>query len=328
MVRAWLCGGVLVFIGLVVVLFLAWPSDPAEETPLVHLENNHPSTLSVPGKKAQSVKVGKEGDRPQSTLWSQSHRQPILSASNGPLDFPEEKVPPADPFQPPKGLEKMPAPAAPEPPSKGKPAELPLVADAKTAELLEGLQAPLKANRLAALVALGKRGTASKAAVPAVRELLYAQDRDIGNQAARTLAQIGRTSVVPLAEVLKADNAIVRLRAAWSLSLFGPQAKDAVEALGAALDDPNPEVRGQAALALGEIGPAAQPACRQLIKALWDHNAHRSGRQAALGGSAVWVRSRPSRWPKHWPISSSPFAWERLKLSHYWAPRQRRPSRN
>jgi HEAT repeat protein len=76
--------------------------------------------------------------------------------------------------------------------------------------------------------------------------------------------------VPELAAALKDAEPKVRRRAAWALSLFGPEGKEAVPALLRALSDDNADVRGLAAVALGEIGPAARPACDRLVAALTD----------------------------------------------------------
>ena len=63
-----------------------------------------------------------------------------------------------------------------------------------------------------------------------------------------------------------------RNAAAYALSGMGPEAKAAVPALIAALDDPEPTVRFPVCIALGEIGPEAREAVPALTKALDDRN--------------------------------------------------------
>ncbi|HYT87396.1 MAG TPA: HEAT repeat domain-containing protein [Gemmataceae bacterium] len=141
------------------------------------------------------------------------------------------------------------------------------------ADLVQALHGKSKASRLKTLTALGNYGTHAKRAIPTVSELLHDKDKDLGNQAARTLAQIGWPAVPALVKALRDGNATVRHRAAWSLSLIGPQARDAVPVLIDALGDANEQVRSLAATALGEIGASAEPACAALIKALGDPSA-------------------------------------------------------
>jgi HEAT repeat protein len=176
-------------------------------------------------------------------------------------------------------------PEPPEPPAaEARPAELvgplpppvkPVVAvrrptDPRLVKLSTSLPGLAKPERLAALKTLGNQGNAAWQAVAAVGEFLGSSDVDIGNQTALTLAQIGPDAVPTLARALASGNATVRHRAAWALSLFGPEGSAAVPALTAALSDKNSEVRSLAATALGEIGPDAVPACQALVRALAD----------------------------------------------------------
>ncbi len=160
------------------------------------------------------------------------------------------------------------------------------------ADLVQSLDdARDKPAQLKALKALGAYGNAARTAVPLVRLFLREKDDGLANQAAQTLAQIGRPAVPPLVQLLTDKNAKLRHRAAWALSLLGPEGKDAVAALEQALTDDNSEVRSLAAAALGEIGPAAQPACDRLVRTLADPNpkVRTQGAQALrrLGSGAV-----------------------------------------
>jgi HEAT repeat protein len=144
------------------------------------------------------------------------------------------------------------------------------VPPASVEDLVKALDIKHKGTLLKTLKALGGQGHAAKPAVPAVSPLLHDRDNEIANQAARTLAQVGRYATPALVTALGDNSATVRHRAAWALSLMGPEAGAAVPALTDALGDKNEKVRNLAATALGEIGPPAQPACPALVKALSD----------------------------------------------------------
>jgi HEAT repeat protein len=99
-----------------------------------------------------------------------------------------------------------------------------------------------KGERMAAAQALGSIASKAPAAVPTV--------------------------VVPLGKMLKDDSAHVRRNASESLSLVGPNVKDAVPALGDALKDGDAIVRKNAMKALLNAGPEAVAALPALIKVL------------------------------------------------------------
>jgi HEAT repeat protein len=73
-------------------------------------------------------------------------------------------------------------------------------------------------------------------------------------------------------EMLRTGDAAAKVRAADQLGDLGPEARDAVPALSAALADSDPVVVGHAARALGAIGPDAAAAVEPLIKALSHEN--------------------------------------------------------
>src|SRR5262249_45408945 len=64
---------------------------------------------------------------------------------------------------------------------------------------------------------------------------------------------------------LKDKSDKVRIQAAWALGHIGPDSKDAVPALTAALKDANAEVCFKALEALGHIGPPSRSAVPALI---------------------------------------------------------------
>ena len=95
-------------------------------------------------------------------------------------------------------------------------------------------------------------------------------------------AQTQASQVVDFVRQLQSQNVDVRLSAVKALARIGPEAKEAVPALIAALKDKDDGVRSFAAEALGRIGKEAVPA---LIVALKDQN-------AGVRNSAVYTLGR------------------------------------
>lgn len=175
----------------------------------------------------------------------------------------------------------------------------------KAAAAVPTIAAALKdssaAVRAHAAQALGAIGAAAKPAVPELAVLIADPDRVVRREAIEAIARIHpgpEVSAPLLAKVLeKADpqvrhaaiTALAERGAAavpvlikalghkpatyWAclvLAQIGPDAKEAVPALTALIDDPRPEIRREAILALAQIGPAAAPALPQIRKALDD----------------------------------------------------------
>lgn len=114
--------------------------------------------------------------------------------------------------------------------------------------------------RLGAAKALGEMGPAAREAVPKLRAALADKDPEVQLQAVITLGRLGRTAgpaALELAEVLADAKRIDghRLMAARSLGLIGPEARKAVPALNATLEDANQVLRAEAALALYFVEP-------------------------------------------------------------------------
>ena len=81
------------------------------------------------------------------------------------------------------------------------------------------------------------------------------------------LARMGRPALPALVRALHSqDDTNLRMQASWALARMGPDARDAVGDLIAALKDPNPTVRRNAVRALGQIGPEAGKAAPQLLE--------------------------------------------------------------
>src|SRR5262249_62434191 len=80
------------------------------------------------------------------------------------------------------------------------------------------------------------------------------------------LAQIG--ALAELIQCAQDEDVRVRARSVRALAWFGPDAKEAVPVLTAALQDPNDSVRSAAIEALGEVGPEAKQAVPTLARIL------------------------------------------------------------
>jgi HEAT repeat protein len=88
---------------------------------------------------------------------------------------------------------------------------------------------------------------------------------------AQDLGLYGTAAAVPaLAAALKDEVCRVREYSAWALGQLGPEAVEAVPMLMEALKDEDAEVRTESAGALGRIGPAAEAAVPALLEALKD----------------------------------------------------------
>src|SRR5437899_428830 len=155
---------------------------------------------------------------------------------------------------------------------------------------------PARAEAAAAFKALGTN------AVPALVRLLKARDSFLRRQAWMLAAKLPaplQAIILPRLQAPEAEK--VRLGAARSLAALGPEAKDAVPALGqslrsdaknywdagmalgsigkpavtelmVALAHPDPRVRRVAAWSLGKVGPEAIGATAALLKALDDEH--------------------------------------------------------
>ncbi|MBI1914787.1 MAG: HEAT repeat domain-containing protein [Planctomycetes bacterium] len=131
------------------------------------------------------------------------------------------------------------------------------------------LDSPEASTCRQALWAIGQFGTAAKAAVPRLLDLLRGRDRSSQSSAASALGEIGpdAASAVPfLIRMLADSDKYYRQNAIKSLGQIGSSANDAVPALIPLLK--NDELRWHVAGALGGIGPVAKAAILALIEAL------------------------------------------------------------
>ncbi len=137
-------------------------------------------------------------------------------------------------------------------------------ADEAVPDLIDVLKTGNDKLQPATMLVLAKIGPAAHPSIP----LLIAKlDAPITREPARmALAGIGSPSVPALVEVLRsAKPAEVRAAAARAVETIGPQAKAAVPALTACLQDSQAQLNLEACRALARIGPDAKDAVPNLI---------------------------------------------------------------
>ena len=171
------------------------------------------------------------------------------------------------------------------------------------AKLVQALDSPDEAARLAAIDSLGQRGAAAKDAVPQLAKKLTDSSPKIRGHAVWALQMIGPAAggaLPALIKVLEDRDPHVRRMAETALPVVGGQSEAVVLALAKSLDDSDPAVciaalngltelgevsvpalvkslerpklRYWATLALGELGPAAKKAVGALGGAVDDEN--------------------------------------------------------
>jgi HEAT repeat protein len=134
---------------------------------------------------------------------------------------------------------------------------------------------------------------------------------------AEGLAKVGPSVVRALRENLKSDQVNVRVDAARSLGVIGPDAKAAVPELIRALRDSDREVEMAAVFTLGEIGPAAADAVEPLMQVVNDDEKDRGiaimaidaiGRIGPAAGRVVPVFTAMLKAPRH-------YAWTNVAMA-------------
>jgi HEAT repeat protein len=135
-------------------------------------------------------------------------------------------------------------------------------ADSRSAvqELIQALADSQTDVRQYAALTLGKIGPDAAAAVPSLQKALKDKDQEVRCQAARALGNCGKAGLLALPELIRLlkddDVAEVRLAVIQVLGDFGPDAKDAVDALSIASRDGRPAIREAAADALKKVQKA------------------------------------------------------------------------
>jgi HEAT repeat protein len=177
-------------------------------------------------------------------------------------------VPPAaDPAEPPA---KKADPLAAKVADKPAPIWPPVLLDSKTERLLKALEAPAKADRLAAMRELGNKGTQGRVAIPILMCLTDRDHADQAGQATLALAQIGAPAVPELIKALSAPSPSVRARALWAFAVIGPDAGDALPAICPYLTDEDALIRYLALAALADMPKEARSVLPLITKHLRD----------------------------------------------------------
>jgi len=150
--------------------------------------------------------------------------------------------------------------------------------------LVSALASPDSYVRAGALWIQRELGPEARAALPALTAAAHDVHPGVRAVAVQALARVGQGDAASLAALVQAlrggGDADYRWKAARALGHLGPQAKEAVPGLVAAVDDENGHVRREAIIALGRIGPdAVAAAAPALMRVLEDPD--RDIRQAA-----------------------------------------------
>jgi HEAT repeat protein len=127
-------------------------------------------------------------------------------------------------------------------------------------ELVKALEDSQTDVRQYAALALGKIGPDASAAEPSLQKTLKDKDQEVRCQAARALGGLGKAGLPALPELIRLlkddDVAEVRIAVIQVLGDFGPDAKDAVDALSIASRDGRPAIREAASDALKKVQKA------------------------------------------------------------------------
>ena len=123
-----------------------------------------------------------------------------------------------------------------------------------------------------AATTLGRIGPDAKAAVDDLATTLRDKDDRVRIAAALALWRISRheAAIPTLVRMLQSDRILSRDEALEALAEIGSDAKPALPAIDAALNDEDGLIVSRAAETLGHIGPDARPAVPKLIQALKD----------------------------------------------------------
>jgi HEAT repeat protein len=243
-----LAAGVLLCVGTGVgLVFLCSPEDRVAPAPLPRAE----ATPRHERQQAPANLATKSPAGPESLPRPQAEAVPVKTRPVGP-DGPPELPSKADRPNP------QPAPGAAD---RAQPVDAALVLANEQAELPEAavalrwwLASARKAERLQGAALLGRFGSAARGAAPILDYTMRADpDTAVANEAAASLARIGRAGVPYLVGALKHERAAVRQRAAAALARIGPEARSAAPALLMALKDDSAPVRAVTAHALGEV---------------------------------------------------------------------------
>jgi HEAT repeat protein len=136
--------------------------------------------------------------------------------------------------------------------------------------LVEGMQSDDAHSRRMAARALGELKASPEIVIPALVKALKDSDQTVVGNAIDALTSLGPQVAPRAAAALQ--NKDLRTYAVRVLARLGGDAKEAVPALIAVLQDPDPEFVREAQFALGNIGPAAASAVPALLRSLSSDN--------------------------------------------------------
>jgi serine/threonine protein kinase len=125
-----------------------------------------------------------------------------------------------------------------------------------------------------AITSLAKHGQDAQRAIPQLIELIKSQDNE-SIVARNTLIQMGLAAVIPLANLLRDESAVVRRNASLALWQIGSEASAATPQIIDALEDSDHEVRLYIIKIIGKIGLPAKDAIPSLIKIIKEENSIR-----------------------------------------------------
>ncbi|MFN0128435.1 MAG: HEAT repeat domain-containing protein [Verrucomicrobiales bacterium] len=122
-------------------------------------------------------------------------------------------------------------------------------------------------NKVEAALSLGSVAKSHPEAVQALIAALNDKKNRVRSYATDALGMIGAPAVVPLKEILDSGDVRTRRHAVQALGAMKTEAKDAVDALIACLDDPEESIRSAAAYSLGSIGESQEKVTSALERA-------------------------------------------------------------
>jgi HEAT repeat protein len=171
------------------------------------------------------------------------------------------------------------------------------VAHSQTSSTVSFLRNNLKDSdvtvRLSAASDLAELGPDAKEAIPDLIETLKDRNEDVRLTTVDALTAIGKDAIGPLIEATKSDNVDIRWGAAEAIRRIGPEAKDALPQLTKLLEDKDEVIRLRAAYSMSVFGLGGRAAVPILVDALQHENADERTR-AVEGLQRIGLPAVPS----------------------------------